>query len=219
MESQFRNSQCLHHTSKSTVRRGAQRARYDKALVYKLIDDLKTGHVGFIQDAQVIIVPMTIWRVQDHLYLHVANKSRLQKLLEAGEQVCISFAECSEWVLAKSAYHHSANYRSCVLFCRGERVMDNEEFDLAFKGIINSIEANRWEKVRPPSVQERKGTALMRLTIDEGAFKSRDGGPNEEKADIALPVWHGTVPTTVRSTVTTTAPATIPRGETSICKV
>lgn len=97
--------------------------------------------------------------------------------------------------------------------------MDNEEFDLAFKGIINSIEANRWEKVRPPSVQERKGTALMRSTIDEGAFKSRDGGPNEEKADMALPVWHGTVPTTVTSTVTTTAPATIPRGETSICKV
>lgn len=200
MQAHTQSGQCLFHTQKSTIRRSAKRASYEKKDVYQLIDDLKTGHVGFVSDNQAIIIPLTVWRVEDHLYLHVANKSRLQKLLEAGEQVCISFAECSEWVMAKSAYHHSANYRSCVLFCRGERVSDAEEFDRAFRGIINSIEADRWEKVRAPSAQERKGTALMRLHIEEGSFKSRTGGPNEEKSDLTRAVWHGTLPTmTTRS--------------------
>lgn len=185
---------CFYHSAKSTVRSSAKRASYDKALAYQLIDDLKTGHVGFTALNEVVIIPMTVWRVEDHLYLHVANKSRLQKFLESGEQVCISFAECTEWVMAKSAYHHSANYRSCVLFCRGERVTNPTEFDKAFKAIINSIEADRWDAVRPPNTQERKGTALMRLTILEGSYKSRAGGPDEDKADLALPVWHGTVP-------------------------
>lgn len=170
-------SNTLNSSSKSQVRRGAQRASYDRAQVYQLVDDLKLGHMGFVSDGQAIVIPMTIWRVDDNLYFHVANKSRLQKMLENGDQICVSFAECSEWVLAKSAYHHSANYRSAVLYCRGERVVDNEEFDEAFKVVIEQLEADRWQHIRPPSAQERKGTALMRLTIDEGSFKSRTGGP------------------------------------------
>lgn len=115
-------------------------------------------------------------------------------MLEQGEQICVSFAECSEWVMAKSAYHHSANYRSAVLFCSGERVVNPTEFDRVFKVVINQIEPDRWQQVRHPSAQERKGTALMKLTIDEGSFKSRTGGPNEEPEDMELPVWHGTKP-------------------------
>lgn len=188
----FSQSSTLSRSSKSTVRRGAQRASYEKAKVYQLIDDLKLGHLGFVSQGQAIIIPMTLWRVGDYLYFHVANKSRLQKLLESGGSLCVSFAECTEWVMAKSAYHHSANYRSAVLYCSGERVNDQEEFDEVFKAIIDQIEPGRWDQVRGPSAQERKGTALMRLTIDEGSFKTRTGGPNEEPEDLALPVWHGT---------------------------
>ena len=179
---------------RSRIRRVAKRASYLKEDIYALVDDLKLGHIGFVQDNQVIVIPMTVWRVGEHLYLHVANKSRLQRLLESGQEVCVSFAESAEWVFAKSAYHHSANYRSAVLFCRGERVTEPFEFDTAFAGIINQLEPGRWDEVRSPNELERKATALMRLHILDGSFKSRVGGPNEEPEDMSLPVWHGTRP-------------------------
>jgi len=96
--------------------------------------------------------------------------------------------------MSKSAYHHSANYRSAVVYCSGERVTDAEEFDHAFKSIIDQLETGRWEHIRPPNPNERKATALIKLTINEGSFKSRTGGPNEDPEDMALPVWHGTKP-------------------------
>ena len=188
------NEDLMAHSPRSRIRRGQPRASYRREDVYRLVDDLKLGHIGFVQDGQPVIIPMTLWRVDDHLYFHVANKSRLQRMLEAGREICVSFAECSEWVLAKSAYHHSANYRSAVLYCTGERVVNQQEFDEAFKVVIEQIEPGRWDQVREPSAQERKGTALMKLTINEGAFKSRTGGPNDEKADLDLPVWAGTKP-------------------------
>jgi nitroimidazol reductase NimA-like FMN-containing flavoprotein (pyridoxamine 5'-phosphate oxidase superfamily) len=183
----------MNHTSHSKVRRAPKRASYELKDVVSLVNDAKLGHLGFIANNRPVIIPITLWAVGEHLYFHVANKSRLQKMLEAGGEVCISVAECSEWVMSKSAYHHSANYRSAVLFCTGERITDDAEFDEAFKSIINSIEAERWDNVRPPSSQERKATALMKLTINEGSFKSRTGGPNEEAEDLALPVWNGTL--------------------------
>ncbi|USD20730.1 pyridoxamine 5'-phosphate oxidase family protein [Microbulbifer variabilis] len=181
-------------TAKSRVRRAAKRASYRREDIYRLVDELKLGHIGFTQDGEVIVIPMTVWRHGDFLYFHVANKSRLQKLLDSGQQVCISFAHYDEWVLAKSAFHHSANYRSAVLFCRGARVQDPEEFDAVFKSIIEDIEPGRWSQVRAPNTQERKGTALMRLTIEEGSFKSRTGAPSDNKEDLDLPVWSGTKP-------------------------
>jgi len=194
MPDQIASSDTLKKTVRSTVRHTRERASYFKEDVYRLIDDLKLGHIAFAIDAQITNVPITIWRVGDYLYFHCANKGRMQKHLESGEEVCISFAECTEWVMAKSAYHHSANYRSAVVFCRGERVVDEDEFDAIFKVIINQIEPGRWDEVRAPNKIERKATALMKLTIDEGSFKSRLGEPNEENEDLSLPVWHGTLP-------------------------
>ncbi|AWF82512.1 pyridoxamine 5'-phosphate oxidase family protein [Microbulbifer sp. A4B17] len=184
----------LQTSAKSRIRRAPKRASYRREDVFQLVDELKLGHVGFIENGDVIIIPLTVWRLGEFLYFHLANKSRLQKLLEKGGQICISLARCDEWVLAKSAYHHSANYRSAVLFCCGERVTDQGEFDAAFKAIIDDIEPGRWDQVRPPSLQERKGTALMRLTIKEGAFKSRTGAPSDNNEDLALPVWSGVKP-------------------------
>lgn len=187
------NSQ-LTNSPKSKIRNGAPRASYEKTEVYKLVDDLKLGHIAFVSNEHTTVIPMTVWRVDDYLYFHVVNKSRLQKFLIAGNEICISFAEAQEWVLAKSAFRHSTNYRSAVLYCTGGRVTDAQEFDDIFKVVIEQIEPGRWQHIRPPNVQERKGTALMRLTIDEGAFKSRSGGPNEDKGDLDLPVWNGTKP-------------------------
>lgn len=179
---------------RSQVRRAAKRARYDREAVYQLIDDLKTGHLAFVEDGEPRSIPITCWRDGDDLFVHTANKGRLARHLQAGNLVCISFAETSEWVMTKSAYHHSANYRSAVLYGRGEEVTDEADFDAAFKAIIDQLEAGRWDQVRPPNARERKATVLIRIPIEEGAFKARSGGPNEEPEDMALPVWHGTLP-------------------------
>ncbi|MFD2229542.1 pyridoxamine 5'-phosphate oxidase family protein [Alkalimarinus sediminis] len=178
----------------SKVRRVAKRASYDKSTIYSLIDELKLGHVGFIVNNRPVVIPMTVWRVEDHLYLHVANKSRIQRLLEEGGECSISFAAYKEWVMSKSAYHHSANYCSAVVYCTGRRVTAEDEFDRAFEVIINQLEEGRWDRVRPPNKLERKATALMKMTINEGAFKARTGEPIEEPEDLSLPVWNGTKP-------------------------
>lgn len=182
------------YTEHSKVRRVAKRASYEKSKIYQLVDDLRLGHVGFVVNNRPVVIPLTVWRVDDHLYLHVANKSRIQRLIESGGEVSISFAEYQEWVMSKSAYHHSANYRSAVLYCTGSRVIDDVEFDRAFEVIINQIEEGRWDNVRSPNKLERKATALMKMTINEGSFKARTGGPIEEPEDLSLPVWNGTKP-------------------------
>lgn len=178
---------------RSRVKRAAQRASYEREPAYRLIDRLKTGHVAFVEDGEPRIIPMTVWRRGDDLYLHTLNGGRLSKRLDAGVPLCISFAVTEEWVMSKSAFHHSANYQSLVLFGRAARVTDDAEFDDAFKTVINQLEPDRWDQVRAPNGKERKATALFRMPIEEGAFKSRSGGPNEEPEDLALPVWHGTV--------------------------
>ncbi|MBV1879559.1 MAG: pyridoxamine 5'-phosphate oxidase family protein [Pseudomonadales bacterium] len=180
-------------TERGRVRHARKRANYQRKYVYQLVDDLKLGHMGFAVDNQPFVIPLTIWRVNDHLFFHCANKSRLQRHLEGGHSVCLSFAEATEWVMAKSAFHHSTNYRSAVVFCTGERVVDEVEFDRAFKVLIDQIEPDRWHKVRPPNKIERKATALMKLKFSDGAFKSRTGEPSEEPDDLSLPVWHGTL--------------------------
>ena len=179
---------------RSQVQRVAKRARYDRQSAYALIDRLKTAHVGFVEDGEPRIIPITVWRHGDDLYLHTLNGGRLSRQLASGALLCISFAVTNEWVLTKSAFNHSANYESLVLFGRADPVTDEAGFDAAFRAIINQIETGRWEQVRAPNARERKATALFRVPIEEGAFKSRSGGPNDDPEDLALPVWHGTVP-------------------------
>ncbi|MCV6589620.1 MAG: pyridoxamine 5'-phosphate oxidase family protein [Marinobacterium sp.] len=184
-------SATLPHGPDSTVKRVAKRARYDREPVHQLVDELKLGHIAFVANNRPVSIPMTLWRVDDSLYFHVANKSRLQKYLEAGGEVCVSFARYDAWVMSKSAYHHSANYRSAVLFCTGERITDATEFDRVFNVILDQMEPGRASQVRPANEKERYITALMKLTIDEGSFKQRDEGVHEEPEDLDIPVWNG----------------------------
>lgn len=179
---------------RSRVQRAVKRASYDRQTAYRLIDRLKTAHLGFVEEGEPRIIPITAWRLGDDLYLHTLNGGRLSQRLGSGALLCISFAVTNEWVMTKSAFHHSANYESLVLYGRAERVNDNAAFDAAFRAIINQIESGRWEQVRAPNEKERKATALFRIPIEEGAFKSRTGGPNDDPEDLALPVWHGTLP-------------------------
>ena len=179
---------------RSQVKRAAKRASYERADAYALIDRLKTAHLAFVEDGEPRIIPITAWRLNDDLYLHTLNGGRLSRRLESGALLCLSFAVTEQWVMSKSAFHHSANYASLVLFGRAQRVSDDDTFDAAFRAIIEQLEPGRWAQVRAPNAKERKATALFRIPIEEGAFKSRKGGPNEDPEDLALPVWHGTRP-------------------------
>ena len=180
---------------RSRVQRAVKRASYDRETAYRLIDRLKTAHVGFVEDGEPRIIPITAWRLGDDLYLHTLNGGRLSRRLGSGALLCISFAVTNEWVMTKSAFHHSANYESLVLYGRAVPVTDHAAFDAAFRAIINQIEPGRWEQVRAPNDKERKATALFRIPIEEGAFKSRTGGPNDDPEDMSLPVWHGLIST------------------------
>ena len=182
---------------RSRVQRAVKRASYDRETAYRLIDRLKTAHLGFVEDGEPRIIPITAWRLGDDLYVHTLNGGRLSRRLESGVLLCISFAVTNEWVMTKSAFNHSANYESLVLYGRAVPVTDHAAFDAAFRAIINQIEPGRWEQVRAPNDKERKATALFRIPIDEGAFKSRTGGPNDDPEDMTLPVWHGLIPTSV----------------------
>ena len=182
---------------RSRVQRAVKRASYDRETAYRLIDRLKTAHVGFVEDGEPRIIPITAWRLGDDLYLHTLNGGRLSRRLGSGALLCISFAVTNEWVMTKSAFHHSANYEALVLYGRAVPVTDHAAFDAAFRAIINQIEPGRWEQVRAPNDKERKATALFRIPIEEGAFKSRTGGPNDDPEDMSLPVWHGLIPTGV----------------------
>lgn len=179
---------------RSRVQRAVKRASYDRETAYRLIDRLKTAHLGFVEDGEPRIIPITAWRLGDDLYVHTLNGGRLSRRLESGVLLCISFAVTNEWVMTKSAFNHSANYESLVLYGHAVPVTDHAAFDAAFRAIINQIEPGRWEQVRAPNDKERKATALFRIPIEEGAFKSRTGGPNDDPEDMALPVWHGTLP-------------------------
>lgn len=198
----------INSSHRSQVRRAAKRASYDRQKIYGLIDSLKTGHLSFVEAGEPRSIPMTLWRWQDNLYFHVLNGGRIARILAESDSktkeacqadasvsrlLCISFARTTEWVMSKSAFHHSANYQSVVLFGRATEVKDREEFNQAFRAIINQLEPDRWDQVREPSEKERKATALFRVPVEEGAHKCRSGGPNEEPEDLALPVWHGTL--------------------------
>lgn len=176
---------------RSKIKRAAKRASYERAPAYALIDRLKTAHVAFVEEGEPRIIPITAWRMGDDLYVHTLNGGRLAPRLESGVQLCLSFAVTEEWVMSKSAFNHSANYQSLVLFGKATKVTDEAEFDAAFRTIIDDLEPGRWDQVRAPSLKERKATALFRIPINEGAFKSRTGGPVEEPEDLGLPVWHG----------------------------
>ena len=184
----------LKQTPKSKVKQTAKRASYDVADLYPLIDDLKMAHICFIQDAAPISIPMLIWRVNNHVYIHGSRGSRLMKQLVNGQEVCISFAELNGWVMSKTAFHHSANYRSAVLFGTFEEVTcDQEQLD-SYKHFVDQLEVGRWDQIKTPDEKELKATTLLKMAIEEGAVKIRKGGPNDDEKDMIYPAWTGEIP-------------------------
>lgn len=179
----------------STVRREAHRAAYDRATVHEILDASSLAHVGLIAaDGRPVVIPTLFGRHEDVLYLHGSVASRLVRTLAGGVDCSVEVTLVDGLVLARSAFLHSMNYRSVVVFGRARRV-EGDEALLGLRTISEHLLPGRWDESRGPSDVELRQTAVLALTIDEASAKVRTGGPSEEEdEDIALDIWAGVLP-------------------------
>lgn len=180
-------------TDHTTVRYAA-RGSYDRDTAYRIIDEATVGHVGFNDGGRPVVIPMLIARVEDRLYLHGSPATRLMRLAKAGLDVCVTMTILDGLVLARSAFHHSVNYRSVVVFGTTTPVVDLEERRSILDAYVDRLLPERRPHLRPMTDKEVRGTAIASLPIEEASVKMRTGGPVDEDEDYALPIWAGVLP-------------------------
>jgi nitroimidazol reductase NimA-like FMN-containing flavoprotein (pyridoxamine 5'-phosphate oxidase superfamily) len=178
---------------RTKVKRAPQRGLYDKANIYEILDAAYLANIGFNYEEQPFVIPTLYGRLDDSLYIHGAASSRMIKAI-VNQPICLSVSMVDGLVLARSAFHHSMNYRSVTLLGTPTLVDDPEEKELGLKIISDHLIPNRWEEVRAPNAKELKGTTVLKLEITEGAAKVRTGDPKDEKADYSLDIWAGQIP-------------------------
>jgi len=182
-------------TARTTVRRLPKRGAYDKETIYSILDEGFLCHVGFVVDGQPFVIPTGYARVADMLYIHGSAANRMIKTAASdGVDVCVTVTLLDGIVLARSAFHHSMNYRSVVVLGKGRLVTDEQEKWTALHAFTNHIVPQRWEETRQPTLQELKATSVLVLPIEEASAKVRTGAPIDDEEDYALHVWAGVVP-------------------------
>jgi uncharacterized protein len=181
-------------TTRTKVRRLAKRAVYDKAQVHAILDEGFLCHVGFVQDGQPFVIPTLYARSGETLYMHGSGASRMLKTLAQGVDVCVTVTLVDAYVLARSAFHHSMNYRAVTVLGQARLVADETEKLAALRVITDHIVPRRWDEVRGPNALEMKQTIVLALPLEEVAAKVRSGPPADDDEDYALPVWAGIVP-------------------------
>lgn len=179
---------------RNSVKRLPKRASYDRETIFGILDENYLCHVGFAVDGQPFVIPTLYGRIGDAIYIHGSNVSRMLGHAGAAVEICIAVTSVDALVLARSAFHHSINYRSAVVFGRGEAVTDDAEKLAALKAISDSVVRGRWEDCRLPNSKELNVTSVIRIKIDDASAKSRTGMPIDDADDMSLPVWAGLVP-------------------------
>lgn len=188
----------LQKTPRTTLRRRAQRGSYDRQLAYAILDEALVCHVGFVHEGQPLVLPMAYARDDDTLLLHGAAGNHMLRLLTGGAPLCVTVTLIDGLVLARSAFHHSMNYRSLMLFGHAAAITEPQAKRRAMVALVEHVARGRSADVRPSSDAELQGTAVLSLRIDEGSIKARSGPPVDDVADLALSCWAGVVPTTLR---------------------
>src|SRR5436190_366409 len=181
-------------TPRTTVRRLAARAVYDREAIYAILDEAYICHLGFVVDGQPFVIPTIHARLGDTLYFHGSAASRMLRSLRDGMDACVTVTLLDGLVLARSAFHHSMNYRSVVVLGRGHEVTDREEKMRALEAIVEHVVPGRAAIVRAPSESELKQTLVIALSLSEASAKVRTGPPIDDEADYALDVWAGVIP-------------------------
>jgi hypothetical protein len=181
-------------TSRTQIKRLPQRGEYDRQTIYDILDEGLICQVGFVVEGQPFVIPTAYGRVGDRLYIHGSPASRMLRTLKEGVNVCVTVTLLDGLVLARSAFHHSMNYRSVVVFGQATLVEDAEEKLEALKAFTEHVMRDRWAQVRPPNRQELAGTLVLALPLTEASAKIRSGAPADDEADYELPVWAGELP-------------------------
>ena len=181
-------------TDHNRVRRLPARGRYDRASVYAIVDAGLVCHVGFVADGRPYVIPTLHARDGDVIYLHGASTSRMLRAIEQGAEVCVTVTHIDGLVLAKSAFNHSVNYRSALLFGHGRAVTDPDEKMRALMLITEHLVPGRWDDARLPNAIEMKATGVVAIEIESASAKLREGGPHDDAEDEGLPIWAGVLP-------------------------
>jgi len=181
-------------TDRNRVRRRSQRGNYNRETVHAILDEARVCHVGFSVDEQPYVIPTIHVRMGDALYLHGSAANRMMTTLAAGGRACVTVTLIDGLVLARSAFHHSMEYRSAIVFGTARAVTDHDEKLQALEHIVEKIMPGRWADTRPPSDAEMKSTLVIAIAMEEASAKIRKGGVVDEEEDYALPHWAGVIP-------------------------
>jgi len=181
-------------TEHTRIKRLPDRGRYDSETVFSILDEGFICHIGFVSDGQPYVIPTGYGRMGETLYIHGSAASRMLRTLSGGVQICVTVTLLDGLVLARSAFHHSMNYRSVVILGRAVPVEDPEEKMRALEALTNHIVHGRWNDVRQPTESEMKATTVLALPLREVSAKVRTGPPKDDAEDYSLPIWAGVVP-------------------------
>ncbi|MDP6200648.1 MAG: pyridoxamine 5'-phosphate oxidase family protein [Candidatus Marinimicrobia bacterium] len=185
-------------TERTRVRRIPDRGHYDKKTIYPIIDEALYCHVGINHNGSPVVIPTIHARINNTLYIHGSAASRLLQSIQEDASLCVTISLIDGIVLARSAFHHSLNYRSVVVFGQGVIVNDFQEKWDALKAVSDHLVPKRWEDVREPNQKELDATTVVSISLEEASAKVRSGPPGDDDADYALPIWAGVLPTELK---------------------
>ena len=180
-------------SNRNRVKRISNNSDYSKETVHAIIDEALFCHLGIIHDGKPVVIPTIHARMSDQIVFHGSNASRLLKISNNNE-ICVTITLLDGLVMARSLFNSSMNYRSAVIFGKGEIIKDHDERMAAFKSITDHIAPGRWDDARQPNNSELKQTSVVRMPIDEASAKISMGPPDDEDEDYALDYWAGVIP-------------------------
>jgi len=181
-------------TTLNKVQRGPKRATYDIETINNILDAGFIAHVAYNYHGKAITIPMAYARIEDKVYVHGSLKNRMLLSLLEAKEASMTIMHLDGLVLARSAFHHSVNYRSATLFGPIKKIEDKNEKDIILEAIVDQMIPNRWDSLRTMTNKERNATLVLELTINTASAKVRADGVNDEKSDEELPIWAGIVP-------------------------
>ena len=184
-------------TERTRVRRKPGRGSHDRDLVHSILDEALVCHIGFVQDGQPYVIPTIHAREGETLYLHGARGNRTLGMLTDGAPCCLTATLVDELVLARTALHHSLNYRSVMVLGTAREVTDPDEKDRALRAVVDHVAPGRPDEIRGPDATELRSTRVLSMPIEEASAKVRTGPPVDEEADLDLPHWAGQLPLTL----------------------
>ena len=198
-------------TARTEFHRRPQRGAHDRGSVDAILDAGVVGQIGYLMDGEPRVLPTLYWRTGDHIYWHGARESRAL-LAMIGRQVCFTVTLLDGLVMARSAFHHSANYRSAMAFGEAEAVQGEAAKLAATQALMDRLYPGRWKDIRPPSRPELAATLVLRLPLSEASAKVRTGPPIDAPRDLSQPGWAGVIPVSLQAGAAEPAPDLRPGG-------